>query len=98
MDKWRVAFLVALGGKCTHCGCVDLLRLEIHCTTNEHRGYGNKQRLEDIRQFRLTGKVPPGRVLLCDECHDVEHGSAFTKVKAEIEKNLEALKNEKNKT
>jgi hypothetical protein len=89
LDKWRVAFLVALGGKCVRCGCTDLRELEVHDTTGEHKGYGNKQRLEDIRQFKLTGRVPPGRFLLCWKCHHLgEHGSARSKVKLQIEEKL----------
>lgn len=95
MDKWRVAFLYALGGKCVRCDCKDLRLLEIHDTSGEHRGYHNKQRLEDIRQFRLTGRIPPGRFLLCVDCHDVEHGSDYTKVKAKIEDELRKMKDEK---
>jgi hypothetical protein len=64
LNKHRRAFLLALGGKCKRCGCTDLSRLEIHDTTGEHRGYGNPQRIKDIRTFAKTGYVPPGRKLI----------------------------------
>jgi hypothetical protein len=95
LNKWRVALLTALGGKCTRCGEGDLRKLEIHDISGEHAGYGNKQRLKDIRDYRLTGKIPYGRYLLCWKCHRLwVHGSAYSRVKLQIEKELEEMKNE----
>jgi hypothetical protein len=78
----RNAFLIALGGRCVHCGRTNLSVLEIHCITDDHKGYGNKQRLADIQEYARSRYIPPGRILFCFDCHHLgEHGSAASKVK-----------------
>jgi len=88
---WHLQLVFALGGKCSSCGSADLNDLEIHCTTGDHKGYGNRQRQVDILNYKRFRIVPKGRILLCEDCHTVEHGSVYTKVGDQIKQELKRL-------
>ena len=77
----RLSYLRALGGECIVCGERDPGKLEVHDISGEHKGANNKMRIKDLIDFKKTGKVKPGRFILCIDHHDEWHGTDAIKVK-----------------
>ncbi len=95
MDKWRVAYLQALGGRCIFCGERNFALLEVHDMSGEHRGIDNPARLTDLRDFKEKGIIHDGRAVVCWKCHHKNlHGSPANRVKFKREKEIEQLRKE----
>lgn len=64
----RVEWKISLGGRCVHCGCDDLSRLEFHHTAP--RRWVNRLTDPTTRIARLREDIARGDVaLLCKDCN-----------------------------
>ncbi len=95
MDKWRIAYIQALGGRCVFCGERNFAKLEVHDISGEHKGIDNPARLQDVKDFKETGIIHAGRMVICWKCHHKNlHASAANKVKFNREREIEQLRKE----
>jgi hypothetical protein len=75
----RCAFIMEIGSKCSKCGYHEYIGiLEIHHINRLNMGETERRKNhlsnhQAIQRFSAIGEIPKDRLLLCPNCHSLEH-------------------------